>query len=578
MAGALGVALLWALVRWRLRRADAALAAALLLGSSYAFWYYAVEVEVYTIAALFLIGCLWLLLRLLRAPSPSLAAALGGMQALAVLFHQTNLLLCVPALLALLLARGAGADSWRARGRLLLAYIGVLALLVGGCYLLVGVGVGGAASWRELLHWMTSYAHTGWWGGPLTAATWGNLAQGLGDTLAQPGGTAAGLLLVGLLLARAHQVWRGYPHEVLVLLAWLLVYGGFFAWWEADNIEFWIAALPPALLLLALALANTPRWHTGVWLALAVAASMAALNADAIVRRGDAARDTHREVMRMLARQSNPADLLLVSDGLQELYLPYYAARDYAWSLNTALSERDGDWPQACADVQAAIDAALARGAGVVVSAYVLAPPPRSTPLSDPVLERFGLEQADVSRCFDAYTPYLEPLERPAGLTDDAPRFFRLPSAQERAAGAGWDFARFGWGWQAHNVRDARFDGEGWSFVPRVDPHLVSPPMRLDATGYYSLEVRITASAATTHTAKYELFFVDEHGLIDRRHAVERTLERSPAGTRTTYSITLAGREGWEGIMTGLRLDPIGEGDGARVRVETLRLFPAPPE
>jgi hypothetical protein len=94
-AGALGVALFYATTRTATGRTDAALPAALLLGGSYAFWYYAVEIEVYTVATLFLIICLALIIR----PLPWNARrslALGVAQGGAVLFHQTNVLFCVP--------------------------------------------------------------------------------------------------------------------------------------------------------------------------------------------------------------------------------------------------------------------------------------------------------------------------------------------------------------------------------------------------------------------------------------------------------------------------------------------------
>ncbi|MEP7189604.1 MAG: hypothetical protein ABI901_10480, partial [Roseiflexaceae bacterium] len=58
LAGALGAALFYAIVRRVTRRDDLALTGALLLGGGYAYWYYAIEIEVYTVAALFLIICL----------------------------------------------------------------------------------------------------------------------------------------------------------------------------------------------------------------------------------------------------------------------------------------------------------------------------------------------------------------------------------------------------------------------------------------------------------------------------------------------------------------------------------------
>jgi hypothetical protein len=52
-AGAAGVALFFVIVERHTGRADLSLIAALLLGAAYAYWYYAVEIEVYTVASLF---------------------------------------------------------------------------------------------------------------------------------------------------------------------------------------------------------------------------------------------------------------------------------------------------------------------------------------------------------------------------------------------------------------------------------------------------------------------------------------------------------------------------------------------
>ncbi|MFN5932768.1 MAG: hypothetical protein ACK46D_00570, partial [Roseiflexaceae bacterium] len=60
LAGAAGVALFVAIVGRRWHRHDLSLLASLALGGSYAFWYYAVEVEVYTLAAFFLLWMVWL--------------------------------------------------------------------------------------------------------------------------------------------------------------------------------------------------------------------------------------------------------------------------------------------------------------------------------------------------------------------------------------------------------------------------------------------------------------------------------------------------------------------------------------
>ncbi|HEX5689579.1 MAG TPA: glycosyltransferase family 39 protein, partial [Roseiflexaceae bacterium] len=366
VAGALGVALFYRLT-WRATgRADIALVAALLLGGAYAYWYYAVEIEVYTVATLFLLLCLKLLLDLNQGWSARRFALLGLAQGGAILFHQTNVLFCVP-VLVFWMAATSKRQTRKAPVAALLAYPAMLAAAVGLPYLFVGVVVSGFRSWSAFERWLTEYARTGWWGGPITAQKWGDLGAGWADTLAQPGGALLGLLLLGLVVAHARTLARAVAPLMWMLLAWLVVYGAFFLWWEPDNVEFWIASLPPALLLLALALRDTRPWGPEVWMALAIGMTSAAVNYDSIARRGDATTDLQRTIARTLASQSQAADLLLVPDGLLELYLPYYERHDNFSSLNQALFDSGGDWQAACSALHRRIDAALHAGAAAIV-------------------------------------------------------------------------------------------------------------------------------------------------------------------------------------------------------------------
>jgi hypothetical protein len=565
LAGAAGIALFAALVHDITHRLDLALCGALLLGSSYAYWYYAVEVEVYTIAALFLILCLWLLITLLNHPTPGLCIALGTVHGMAVLFHQTNVLLALPIGLALLQTP----HSSRLFLRCLAAYAVPCTLIVAGSYLLVGIGVTGAASLAEFVKWSTSYAHTGWWGGALSSEKWSDLGKGLSDTLAQPGGALYGLLLLGLLVAYLRHLVQRHASLVSSLALWLITYGGFFLWWEPDNIEFWIACLPPAILLLLLALHSAgPRWHPGVWVALAVGITMAGVNYDAISERGNEQRDVHRQLAHQLANQSNPRDLLIVSDGLQELYLPYYESHGNTWSLNQALFEHNGIWPAACTSMQQRIDTAVHRGVAVFLSDAVVHPPHEQTPFSDPILKRFNLSQQEITRCFESYLPGARLVE----IGPELPSYYRIPAAQERADGAGWDFAHGPQGWQGRRISSQQFDG-GWEFLPGVDPQLISPVLSLDTAQYHAINIHMVATAGTTITEKLELYFIDDQGHVDIPNVVERTLERDFDGVSKIYGITLEGRAGWEGTVTGFRLDPIGNGDGGRIRIERIQLI-----
>jgi hypothetical protein len=568
LAGALGVGLFYSIVRRVTRRSDLALIGALLLGGGYAYWYYAVEIEVYTVATLFLIICLDILTRPGWWRSRRSLLILGLAQGGAVLFHQTNVLLCLPVavMLGASLFEGRSKTKHQRRtkvedlGSAIIGrwsiYAASLALAVGLPYLFVGLGVSEFRSWAAFDAWLTEYARTGWWGGPITAKKWSGLATGLADTLAQPGGALLGLLLLGLPIAHLRWLFAGPRPLIAGLAAWLLVYGAFFLWWEPENIEFWIASLPPALLLVALALRGQRRWGPGVWLALAIGVAAAGANYESIARRGDPATDLQRMVARELGARSQPADLLLVPDGLLELYLPYYEGRDNFVSLNQALFDHGGDWDRACAAVHERIDAALHAGAAVYLADEALRPPQL-------LLDRHRIQAKQVTDCFSLYGGALEfvPMPRPA------PAYWRLAMGQERAEGPGWRFDRFAQGWQAANVEQQLF-AQGWHFVPGSDPSLTSPLFDIEADRYVAIEIRL-ANGTAAHDA--QLFFAGPDGAIDEQRSARWNLQ---PGTAATYRIDLASLPGWRGRITRLRLDPVGVGDGGQMRLEWVRLAP----
>ena len=575
LAGAFGIAAFFLVTKRLTYRTDAALIAALLLGGSYAYWYYAVEVEVYTVAVCFLILCLALLIRLIRQPTVGTWIALGIVQTLAVLFHQTNVLLSVPALIVWLIPFTRGRKSvsttiWQQAFPFVL-YVLTVGSLVALSYGLVGL-ISGFRSWEQFSWWMTSYARTGWWGGPINETKWEKLGQGLSETLAQPGGALLALLLVGLGVAHGRALVVRYWRLMIVLISWLLAYGIFFLWWEPDNIEFWIASLPPVLLLLALALTNTQPWRAATWIGVMIAATTLAVNGDSIAWRGSATNDTERHVTTLLAKRTTSADLLLVPDGMQELYLPYYAERYNYLSLNQALFESRGDvadgvplseaqgqpyWRETCATIQGRIERTLASGAQVVIGEQVMHPPAL-------LLQRHQLTQQQVDDCFARYAAYLMPMTFPAPL----PVYWRLPTAQEIANGSGWDFTQDSWGWQPVNMETVAFEG-GWVLQPGDDGRIESPLLQIDTSRFSAIEIRL---AYSTRNREAQLFFGDAQGLMEDARSIQWKYDRTDE-TRT-YRIELRGQPGWTGTVTRLRFDPVAKGGEGSVKIESIRLLP----
>jgi hypothetical protein len=602
LAGAAGVALFARVAETELRHTAAPAAwyrtllaglGAVLLGSAYAFWYYAVEVEVYTIAALFLIAALGLMLELTRRPGLALAVALGVVHGLAVLFHQTNVLLSVPALAALwygtyqssssqFAVRSSGGRSQEAgdgvqgdeRARplvLLMAYGLPLALIVGAGYLGVGLGVSGFRTWGDLFGWAAGYATTGWWGGAVDQNKLVLLGQGLSHTIAAAGGGLIGLALLGLLGSHLRGLFTLPRATPAVLLSWLLVYGAFFLWWEPENIEFWIASLPPAILLVLLTITNAPtadwrpRWLAPTVLAL-LGVIMLVVNGGAIARRGDPTRDLQRVIAQATAAIAAPGDLIIAPDGLQELYLPYYEDRDQVFSLNQAMTASDLDWPAACGLLQERVATALASGYAVVLTADALFPPPAPPGEPPAPIERFGLTPEEVGACYEPFLAMAEPVSLGPGL----PTAQRIPSAQEVADRAGWDFRRGAWGWRlTHATPISIGEPDGWVFTPAEDPFLSSPPLTIAPERYRTIAIRM---AVTTTARDGQIFFLDANGQAAETRSIRFTLEPGPGAH--TYELALDAALGWAGVITGLRLDPVGVGDGGAVTVEWIRLMP----
>ncbi len=553
LAGAGGVVLFALLVRERTRRLDLALVLALLLGGSYAYWYYAVEIEVYTVAVVFLILSLMALFRLLDTPDRRWAIWLGVAQGLAILFHQTNVLLCVPVAVSFAaLLRQSG----RSVVPLIFWYAGSLALIVGVPYVWVMFGVSGFRTVGAVEAWLLEYARTGWWGGPITATKWELLGKGLSETWLAWGG---GWVLVALLAVGAwyRRGLVGAGVQTLVLVAWLLSYGGFFLWWEPDNIEFWIASLPPALLLLGLALRRSRPWHVSTWLLLGLGIALFWANGQAIARRGDATTDLQRTITSALAGQSVPADLLLIPDGLQELYLPYYAQRQNFLSINQALFDAGNDWQAACNTIRSRIETSRHAGATAIIADEVLRPPAL-------VLNRHRLAQVDVDACFAVYASELVALPMPYGTPD----YWRLPGAGELRE-RGWSFARSAEGWLALNVRDVRWQG-GWQFVPASDPALLGPLVEIDTRRYQTLEVTLANGTSATEA---QLFFVGPDDAVSETNSVRFAI--APQSPQTTYTVPLTDAPGWEGTIYRLRLDPVAVGDGGAITLVQIRLIPA---
>lgn len=546
LAGAGGSALLSAIAYRRWQRVDLAIIAALALSGAYAYWYYAVEVEVYTVAACFLLWILWLI------DQPHVMQwrwqlALGGAVAGACLFHQTNALIAAPLLVLACL------DSWQQpahwRGWLRAALVAIT--IVCGSYAWVMWGVSGFRDGATALAWLTQYAATGWWGG---RATLTDLLDGISESIAWPLGATYGIAI--LTLSLAHLRIQPLQREHAWMWTWILVYAVFFTWWEPDNIEFWIALCPLGILLLLAPLRHHPRWSIGACLALGMALLTMHTNWSAISQRGDARQDLQRDIARYIVDQSNAGDLALIPDGLLELYLPYYHQREHLQSVNAAISTH-GSWEAACAQIRTDIAQSQQAGHAILIAQDFLVP-------SNIMQQRFGLSADAVAQCLPEIATWSTPLPSQAPI----PAYQRIAPPAEQLTTQRWQALQSApLGWQLLNASPKISPLPGWWVDVASDPVLISPILDIPMPDAIAVQLEPVATA----DRQAQLFVAVALNQFDETHSLRWEI---PADASEVI-LDLRQLPDLPPRLLQIRLDPVADGGGGQIRVTGIRIIPA---
>ena len=322
------------------------------------FWLYSTQLEVYVPAT----GCLALMtVMLMTRPRDSLRVGQGFLLsfllALAVLYHQSSLLFCIP--LGYWLIRGWERErSWK--NLWVLAPAGAVVL---GAYLIAFrysdvetripdvLSVTQRSTLGGFVRFCLAYGfypNTGW-------GTFRNLSvMGVGRLVHSqvqclvtfpwilrfiviPG---FGLVLAGLVFWHALRSARGAAEapERRFLLLWLLTYYGFFLWWFPGEREFCITPLYPLILLAALAVkdlsdtvgapARRRAWVSGAGLGLL--GVVAAINATQTILPCHRDRGSAYAAASTLAGRL-PAECLIMGDYSVGQNLRYYFGRERFW-------------------------------------------------------------------------------------------------------------------------------------------------------------------------------------------------------------------------------------------------------
>ncbi len=265
MTGLAGVLLAFhLLVRETNDRLVAALAAAG-MAFSHSYWYFSTIPGVRIFATVTPLLAWYLLTYQKRMPA-AFGWVTGSAHGLAVLGHQTNLLL-VPAFLGAILILKE--KTWWEKLRACLYYLVSLTLIVLAAYGLVGRYVNYRKTFHDWLWWVFSYFHSPQnWGGHFDKTGFGHGQSAMVraflphtrplDNMAEPFtfGSAETILqcsvlfLLAVFLLRLPHYWKHNRQTLWVAVTWVAAFVPFFVWWEPWNIEFWVSSTVPCWILM----------------------------------------------------------------------------------------------------------------------------------------------------------------------------------------------------------------------------------------------------------------------------------------------------------------------------------------
>jgi hypothetical protein len=435
--GAAGVSIFYLILRRLLQRSRwLPLLLSVGLAFSFGYWICATDGRVNMPSLLLLLCAFGVLCRVMQTPRVGLAAWAGALAGGALLLHESAGLFAVVGLAGVLLAEDDPLLTPNAmrvrRRRMVLAYLGTWAGTAGLPYLVVGVFVLHLHSPVAFHRWTNEYAELGWW---WDFHVWRNLRLDVyafrHAAFVEPPGKQGTFhlnrrvpvqlsrlywaTLLGWLgasyafLAALPLLWRSHNRRTMIVcVLWVVIYAAFFTVWSPGYFVFWVPALVPTGVMLALALAHyragrgglLANWLLGAWIVL-----YAALNLQAgILPHLASGADPFRRIAADVRAHTDRGDIVLVAGagdgGPCEVALPYFADREVV-SLHGLLTRARDDKGAAFQSAQARLDAALAGGHAVYALDEVVPGHDRRTLLA--LSGRHGVSAADLKALLHPY-------------------------------------------------------------------------------------------------------------------------------------------------------------------------------
>ena len=234
---------------------------------SHSYWYFSTIPGVRIFATVTPLLAWYLLTYQRRMPS-AYGWVVGVAHGLAVLGHQTNLLL-VPAFLGGILLLKE--KTWWDRLKASLYYLTALTAIVLAAYAFIGRYIYYRRTFHDWLWWVFSYFHSPQnWGGHFDKTGFGHGQSAMVraflphvrplDNMEEPFtfGTTEAILqysvlfLLAVFVLRLWHYWKRNRQALWVSVLWVSAFVPFFVWWEPWNIEFWVSSTVPCWVLIGI--------------------------------------------------------------------------------------------------------------------------------------------------------------------------------------------------------------------------------------------------------------------------------------------------------------------------------------
>lgn len=350
--GALSISLIFGFIRKRLGYSFAgAFVASALPGVSFGLWFYSVCVEVYIIPLFFML----LAFHFMLSDGRKKYLLVGVCHAMAVLFHQSNVIFAVVILTAMLFDQKKSGAFFKN----LFAYLSIALPMALIPYLLVIFVDQGAGSFDDAWAWLTLYSHkVPSWSGLgfssilkvmtgfgraffsthflfaipeadlVVSKTFSNkffddesyLVRDMGSGFAWLELVLSVLILILIAfifikrLLTIKYAWSKYKKVISLLSVWLFMYALFFTFWNPTNLEFWIPQSVIFWLIFFIIQRGDSNDKTGgMKLNMLILIPLAFLNiTSSIIYTVDKSNDYYYAVSKPIAEHTKVGDLLIV--------------------------------------------------------------------------------------------------------------------------------------------------------------------------------------------------------------------------------------------------------------------------